>query len=241
MHHAEFDHAPEWLRTGTVVGIGRIAAGSNATFAVSLQCDGAEQFAIYKPRAGERPLWDFPDGTLYQREAATYLTAQALGWDMVPPTVVREGPYGVGSFQLYCEPDAKRDFWRVRRKRRDDLRRIAIFDIITNNADRKGEHCHLGADGTIYAIDNGLTFNVEFKNRTVLADFAGEPVPDGLKADMRALLEPGTKRNALQQALSGLLAPDEVAEFFARLETMCRMRRIPRVIPHWELYYDMVE
>lgn len=237
MTRSTLDRAPEWLRTGEIVGIGRVPAGSNATFAVALDAGSGERLAIYKPVRGERRLWDFPDGTLYKREVAAYLTSEALGWGLVPPTVIRDGPYGVGAFQVYCEPDEQRDYWRVRKRRRDDLFRIALFDIITNNADRKGEHCHLDASGKIWAIDNGLTFHTDFKNRTVLIEFVGEPIPAQLLDDMEELATTPSRRGELETCLRELLAPDEVACFFGRIEAICRTGRMPRVIPHWELYY----
>ncbi|MCS7001801.1 MAG: SCO1664 family protein, partial [Dehalococcoidia bacterium] len=215
-----------------------VPAGSNATFVLALvDAAGDEHLAIYKPKRGERPLWDFPDGTLYKREAATYLVSSALGWDIVPPTVIREGPYGVGSFQVFCDPDEETDFWRVRPKRRAELLKIAVFDVVTNNADRKGEHCLVARDGRIYGIDNGLTFHPEFKNRTVLADFAGEPVPSAMVAELRAILEPGERRRLLEASFAPLLAPEEIDCFFRRVAVICRTGRMPRVIPHWELYY----
>ncbi|GIW08919.1 MAG: hypothetical protein KatS3mg060_3724 [Dehalococcoidia bacterium] len=237
MPAAPLDHAPEWLRTGEIVGIGRVPAGSNATFAVAIHDGQEERLAIYKPVRGERRLWDFPDGTLYKREVAAYLTSQALGWEIVPPTIIREGPYGVGSFQVYVEPDERRDYWRIRKRRRTDLLPIALFDIVTNNADRKGEHCHLAADGKIWAIDNGLTFHTDFKNRTVLVDFIGDAIPPHLLEDLEELATDPTRRAQLEECLRELLAPEEIACFFGRVEIVCRTRRMPRVIPHWELYY----
>jgi hypothetical protein len=237
MSPTPFERAPEWLRTGEVVGIGRVPAGSNATFVVAIADGEEERLAIYKPVKGERRLWDFPDGTLYKREAAAYLASEALGWGIVPPTVVREGPYGVGSFQVFCEPDERRDYWRVRKRRRDDLFPIALFDIVTNNADRKGEHCHVAVDGKIWAIDNGLTFHTEFKNRTVLVEFVGEPIPPRLLEDLEEVATDPVRRGTLEATLGELLAPEEVACFFGRIGIICRTGRMPRVIPHWELYY----
>ncbi len=237
MPPAPLDRSPDWLHTGEIAGIGRVPAGSNATFALAIRDGEEERLAIYKPVKGERRLWDFPDGTLYLREVAAYLASEALGWGIVPPTVVRDGPYGVGSLQQYCPPDERRDYWRIHKRRRDDLLMIALFDIVTNNADRKGEHCHLAVDGKIWAIDNGLTFHTDFKNRTVLVDFIGMPIPDRLLDDLEELATDPARRSLLESCLCELLQPDEVAAFFGRIEIVCRTRKMPRVIPHWELYY----
>lgn len=228
---------PDWLIQGEITGMGRVPAGSNATFALAIRDGDTEHLAIYKPRAGERPLWDFPSGTLYQREVATYLVSESLGWNLVPPTVVREGPHGIGSVQVYVEPDEKQDYWHVRKERRDDLIKIALFDIVTNNADRKGEHCHLASDGRFHCIDNGLTFHAEFKNRTVLADFAGNPIPAELSESLKQVSTDPQRRNELTELLAPLLADDEIEEFLNRVDQMARARKMPRVYPHWEMHY----
>ncbi len=142
---------------------------SNATFLVELVLDGAITLAIYKPERGERPLWDFPSG-LYKREIAAYLLSEALGWGLVPLTIARDGPYGEGSFQLFVDADFEQHFFTLVEDtaHHDRLRRMCVFDLLANNADRKSGHCLLGPDGAVYGIDNGLTFHVEPKLRTVI-------------------------------------------------------------------------
>src|SRR5215208_6150010 len=147
--------------------------GSNYSFAVALETtDGREQLAIYKPRSGEAPLYDFPDGTLYLRETAAYLLSRWAGWDLVPPTVVRDGPHGIGSVQLYVQPEGDRqdrhDFWS---SRDPAIERMVLFDHIVNNADRKISHCLRDSAGKVWGIDHGLTFTREPKLRTVLWQF----------------------------------------------------------------------
>src|SRR6266568_4712327 len=169
------------LEHGTIEGIELIPWGSNYTFAALLRAaDGSSCFGVYKPRRGEVPLRDFPNGTLYKREVAAYELARSLEWDMVPPTIVRpEGPHGIGSLQLYVEPDPgpASQYDRLRETHRCALQRMAIFDLLINNADRKGGHCLLDVRGQVWGIDHGLTFHHVPKLRTVIWDFCGEPFP----------------------------------------------------------------
>jgi len=166
---------------------------SNATFLVELCHDGATARGIYKPHAGERPLWDFPDG-LYRREVAAYELSAALGWDLVPLTIVRDDlPHGVGSLQRFVEADFEQHYFTLLEDERNhpQLRRMAVFDILANNTDRKGGHCLLDAGGHIWGIDNGLSFHAEFKLRTVIWDFAGDPIDPELLSDLQALVDGG--------------------------------------------------
>jgi uncharacterized repeat protein (TIGR03843 family) len=180
-------------------------ASSNATFLVELAMDDTIGHAIYKPLRGERPLWDFPRA-LYRREVAAYLLSEALGWGVVPLTIEREdGPFGEGSLQSFVPADFEQHYFTLREDgaHHDRLKQICVFDLLANNADRKGGHCLLCADG-IFAIDNGLTFHVEPKLRTVIWDFGGEPIPAPLLDDVRHLIDA-----ALPDPLASLLAPDE--------------------------------
>lgn len=177
------------LRSGAITECKLVPWGSNYTFAVALgdpdDEDAEPLLAIYKPRAGEAPLWDFPSGTLYQREYASYLLADALGWDFIPPTVIRDGPHGIGTVQLYIEPEHDSHYFNFRDTHRDELRRMAVFDLVTNNADRKAGHCFRDHTRTrIWGIDHGLTFNVQPKLRTVIWDFCGEEIPANLAAGL---------------------------------------------------------
>jgi uncharacterized repeat protein (TIGR03843 family) len=187
-----------------VIVKGRLPWSSNATFLVELALDGTVGHAVYKPRRGERPLWDFPPA-LYRREIAAYLLSEALGWGLVPLTIEREGPHGDGSLQRFVAADFEQHYFTIREdaSRHDRLRTICLFDLLANNADRKSGHCLLGED-SVWAIDNGLTFHVDPKLRTVIWDFAGEPIPATLLADVRRLLATG-----LPAALAALLMREE--------------------------------
>jgi len=185
--------AAHLLRSGQIEVHGRMPWSSNRTFLSSVS-DGDERAqAIYKPEAGERPLWDFPAG-LWKREVAAYELSEALGWHVVPATVARsDAPLGEGSLQFFVPSDYESHYFTVRddRTHRRRLEQICVLDIIANNTDRKAGHCLLGDDGQIWAIDNGLSFHAEFKVRTVLWDFGGDPLPAEIVADVCRLVEHG--------------------------------------------------
>ena len=177
------------LAHGEIEIQGRMPWSSNATFLTTVGLDGVEMTAIYKPHRGERPLWDFPDG-LFQREVAAYELSVALGWDLVPETVLRpEGPYGVGSLQRFVNADFEQHYFTLLEQPRyhPALRAMAAFDMVANNADRKGGHCLVDADDHVWGIDHGLCFNIEPKLRTVIWDFGGEAVPDELREGLDRL------------------------------------------------------
>lgn len=163
---------------------GRMPWSSNATFLVNLALDGTTAQAIYKPLRGERPLWDFEPG-LHRRELAAYLLSEAMGIDLVPPTIIREGPLGEGSLQWFVDADHQQHYFTIHEGRtdlHDLLREVAVFDVIANNTDRKSGHVLIDTDGHIWGIDHGLCFAAEFKLRTVVWEFGGEPVPEALLA-----------------------------------------------------------
>ncbi|MFJ5262952.1 SCO1664 family protein [Streptomyces sp. NPDC088387] len=226
----------ELLTEGELTVRGRIRDASNAALYCTVTYEGQEAACVYKPVAGERPLWDFPDGTLAQREVAAYAVSAATGWDLVPPTVLREGPYGEGMVQLWIEatPDAELlalvdgeepepgwkaiGFAEVAEDRTallvhaDDerLRRLSVLDAVINNADRKGGHLLPTEDGRLYGIDHGVTFNAENKLRTLLWGWAGEPLTaEAMEAlrRLRADLGPG---GPLADRLSALITPPEL-------------------------------
>jgi uncharacterized repeat protein (TIGR03843 family) len=206
--------------------LGLMPRASNYTFLARVRLGDAEANAIYKPRDGEVPLWDFPDGTLCKREVAAYVVASSLGWPSVPPTVLRDGPEGIGSAQLFIEFDPRHHFFTLQEQRTDDFRRIAVFDAIVNNADRKGGHCLLGKDGEIHVIDHGVCFSSSPKLRTVIWDFAGDPIPEVLLADV-ARLEAELRDGPTRAALAGLLDPIELDATHRRTETIIRSKRFP--------------
>jgi uncharacterized repeat protein (TIGR03843 family) len=219
------------LVEGRMEVLGLMPNSSNYTYLARCRTPDAETLAIYKPRRGEIPLWDFPEGTLHRREVAAYELARSLGWPSVPTTIVRGGPEGRGSAQRFVPFDPEQHFFTLQAERADDFRLIALFDIVANNADRKGGHCLLGEDGTIWAIDHGVCFNEEPKLRTVIWDFIDEPIPEGARADLErvaAALAPG---GALRAALEGLLAREEVDATVERLDGLLRAGCFPAPEP----------
>ncbi len=179
------DRAQAILRAGDVDVLGRMPWSSNATFLVNLSDGDDELLAIYKPQRGERPLWDFPRGTLCHREVAAFEVSQALGWDIVPDTVLRDGPAGIGMMQRYVEHDPEEHYFTLLEKHADSFRRMAAFDVVINNTDRKGGHCLWGLETErIFGIDHGVSFHAQWKVRTVIWDFGGEPMPTDVCADL---------------------------------------------------------
>jgi hypothetical protein len=226
------EEAAALLETAEYDGYEVMPAGSNYTFiAVMSVADRGQFLSIYKPRRGESPLWDFPDGTLYRREHAAYVVSRHLGWPNVPVTITREGPYGLGMAQVFVPTPDRWDFETLQRDHRPQLMQIALFDVLTNNADRKAGHCLLGTDGQIWAIDHGLTFSIEPKLRTILWDYAGEPVPGHLLADLRCIQDDPARRQRLRAELEADLDAAEIDLFFRRLERVLSAGRFPRPVP----------
>jgi hypothetical protein len=218
------------LRHGSVEAMEMIPWSSNYTFAVKLKLeDEPETIAVYKPKRGETPLWDFPSGTLYKREYAAYVASRILGWEFIPYTVVRDGPYGVGSMQLFVEHDRGADFFQFKESCTEQLQRIALFDLIANNADRKGGHCLKSADGTIWGIDHGLTFHPQMKLRTVIWHFGGEAIPDPLLDDLERFAADQRRSARMRSILTKLLDQIEVDVFFERIERALEIRQYPMI------------
>jgi uncharacterized repeat protein (TIGR03843 family) len=206
-----------------------LPTGSNYVFLVTLRDrEEGEGLAVYKPRRGEAPLWDFPDGTLYRRERAAYLVSVDLGWNFVPPTIIRDGPHGVGMVQLFIPNPPRDNFFTLRDDHADEMRRIALFDVVTNNADRKGGHCLLGADGRVWGIDHGLTFHESNKLRTVIWDYSEDAIPPSLMEDLAGLAVRLNQSSAIRDGLRALLDPSEVDALRRRVETLLRERVYPR-------------
>jgi uncharacterized repeat protein (TIGR03843 family) len=218
----------EVVRRGDLDVLGRMAWSSNATLLVNAALDGAEVRAIYKPIEGERPLWDFPDGTLAGREVAAYVLSDFLGWDIVPFTVMRDGPYGPGMVQRFVEHDPDDHYFTLLERHMDDFRRFAVFDILANNTDRKGGHCleELGST-RVYGIDHGLTFHAHPKLRTVIWDFGGEEIPDGLLRDVERACADLASDGPLAEALGPLIAPHEVWALLDRAQQVLDARHFP--------------
>jgi uncharacterized repeat protein (TIGR03843 family) len=238
---------PELLRHGRIEITGRLVDASNATLFGAISVDGVEAQCVYKPVRGERPLWDFPDGTLAGREVASYLISEAGGWQVVPPTVLRDGPFGPGMVQIWVDTDDERELVDVRPvaevppgwlgvlRARDgrgepavlvhadvpELRGMAVFDVVTNNADRKGGHVLAGTDGRIYGVDHGLCLHIEHKLRTVLWGWVGQRMtPD--------VLEPLRR---LRAALDGAgTFRDELGDHVTRREVRALRTRIQELL-----------
>lgn len=230
------DEALAFLASAEITASKLIPWGSNYSFAVALEReDGGERLAIYKPRQGEAPLYDFPDGTLYLRELAAYLLSRHLGWDLVPPTVVRDGPHGVGSVQLYIEPvptDAESErYWGGCTL---EIERLVLFDHVANNADRKIGHCLLDRTGKVWGIDHGLTFNVYPKMRTVLWQFVGSEISPALLAELRHLR---ADIGALTAALRPCLSRAEIDALVARVDGLLATGSYPTLNPRRNVPY----
>jgi uncharacterized repeat protein (TIGR03843 family) len=220
------ERARAFLDEGELELLGRIPWASNATMLVTVRDGDLEGMAVYKPARGERPLWDFPSATLYCREVAAYLVSERLGWKLVPPTVARDGPLGVGSVQLYVDADPEVTAFELLAAGDPALPRIAAFDVVTNNADRKAGHCLVGQGGRVWAIDHGLCFHAQAKLRTVLWDLAGVRLEDQVLADLEALAAE-LSGGAFAASLGALLEPDEVAALARRARVLCRAGRLP--------------
>jgi hypothetical protein len=224
--------------------IGLLPYSSNHTFLVRLAAAGEEEgpLAVYKPRDGERPLYDFPDGTLYLREVAAYEVSQALGWDLVPPTVVRnDAPLGPGSVQLFIEHDPAQHYFTLLEEHQAYFKRLAVFDIICNNADRKSGHCLIDASGRIWAVDHGITFNEQPKLRTVIWDFAGRRVPardrEGAARLTRAI-EAG--ESGLPASLEALLDHSEINAMLDRVKLLSQPCYFPAPNSDWSFPWPLV-
>jgi uncharacterized repeat protein (TIGR03843 family) len=212
---------------------GRLVVASNATLYCTVSLDGAEATCVYKPVAGERPLWDFPVGTLSRREVAAYAVSKAAGWDVVPPTVFRDGPFGPGMCQLWIDCDPDQDLVELaRREDHDGLRDMAVFDAVVNNADRKIGHLLPTPGGHLYGCDHGVTFAEEYKLRTVLWQWRGEPLPDRATEALRRL-RAAMDAEALATELSCRLAPDEVDATRRRVELLIKHKVHPYPPEGW--------
>lgn len=221
------------LRDGELDLIGRLVDASNATFYCAATLDGVELECVYKPVKGERRLWDFPTGTLAAREVAAYAVSEASGWAVVPPTVLRaDGPFGRGMCQLWIDVDESVDLVELVQGDSEQLRRMAVFDAVVNNADRKGGHLLPLPGGHVHGVDHGVCFSVEDKLRTVLWNWAGDPLP----AEARAVLDrlaAELRGGGLRRELADLLADEEVAATRARVGRLRSTARFPEPTGDW--------
>ena len=215
----ELDEVLRLLREGDLEVEGRLVDASNATLYCSATLDDVTAAVVYKPVRGERPLWDFPDGTLAGREVSAYLVSQATGWDVVPPTVLRDGPYGTGMCQLWVDVDETVDLAVLARSHHADLRRMAVFDAVVNNADRKGGHLLPREDGRVQGVDHGICFSHEDKLRTLLWQWRGKRLTD----------EAVEVLSVVRAELEGPLG-DSLHEHLTRREVAATVRRVDRLL-----------
>jgi uncharacterized repeat protein (TIGR03843 family) len=227
------------LASGTLEVEGRLVDASNATLYCTIDT-GASNAAtsrvacVYKPVAGERPLWDFPTGTLAGREVAAYAVSRAAGWDVVPPTVLRDGPFGPGMCQLWIDHDTDVDLIALsRRTDHAGLRDMAVFDAVINNADRKIGHLLPVADGHLYGCDHGVCFSEDYKLRTVLWQWRGKTLPRRSLEALGRLNAALAKNSGLEAELSSLVTADEVAATKIRIETLLKHRVHPYPPSDW--------
>ena len=216
------------LEKGEISITGEFLWGSNYTFAVEISSGDQTLQGVYKPTRGERPLWDFPRATLAHREVAAYLVSEALGWSFVPPTIFREdGPIGPGSLQLHIEHDPEYNYFTFSQDDLQRLRPVAAFDYLINNADRKGSHILFDEDGHLWLIDHGISFHQEGKLRTVIWDFAGEPLPDQVCSDLLNFghqLQPGTR---FRDQLETYLVSQEIQALIQRNQHLIASKTFP--------------
>ncbi len=221
--------------------LGLLQGASNYTFLARLEPHPpAGLLTVYKPARGESPLWDFEAGTLYRREVAAYELSKVLGWPRIPPTVVRrEAPHGIGAVQLFIEAD-RRHFLDEQSARPETWVEVALFDVITNNADRKSGHCLFDTEDRVWVIDHGLTFHVDQKLRTVIWDFSGEPLPAQLCGDVeRAMID--VEKGQLAETLGELLRPAEVRALKRRLRSVLDPSwRFPKPSSAWSIPWPPV-
>ena len=234
------DHLPADLRKrdlqtlltkGKLSVEGRLVDASNTTLYGRICLGALEVECVYKPVAGERPLWDFPDGTLAGREVAAHLVSEATGWDLVPPTVLRDGPLGTGMCQLWIDVDPDVDLLGLLNSDHPVLRRMAVFDAVINNADRKGGHILPTPDGDIFGVDHGVCFSTDEKLRTILWQWRGTPIPDDLLDTLAALRD--DLSGDLGARLRELITSREVAATRRRIDRLLRTRTFPEPGDSW--------
>lgn len=239
------------MKEWRVDGMGMHPGGSNCVFVLRLKPPepdnahpedaGAEPlYTIYKPAAGERPLHDFPYGTLHLRERACFLISEALGWPLLPPVVVRDGPHGPGSVQLFIDHDTDQNYFTMRKDCLPLFAPVAAFDVLVHNADRKGGAVLRGRDGRLWAIDNALTFNPYARRRTVMFEFSQQPYPPGMVEAVKDLMPELGPGHGLGDELAGLLQPDELGLIQQRGERMVMSGIHPRLDPEMNVPWPFV-
>lgn len=220
----------EHLLAGTLEVTGRLVDASNATLYGECTFSDEKMAVIYKPIAGERPLWDFPDGNLAHREYASYLISEYSGWKVVPPTVLREGPFGLGMVQQWIDIDESIDLALYYREDNENLRRMALFDAVINNTDRKIGHLLPVVDGSLLGCDHGVTFHEENKLRTVIWQFAERELTTDEKHTLGELV---TRLHTESEVLRGLITEIEFSALIARIEGLMESGKFPSPSEDW--------
>lgn len=218
------------LESGDIEVEGLLPWSSNYTFLVRVCFDSIEVEAVYKPQRGERSLWDFAQGTLCRRERAAFLVSHAIGWDLVPPTVLRKGPNGIGSIQLFVDHDPERHYFTIEGEPafRTELQKFVLLDILINNADRKAGHVLLEEHNTnrqeqrLWAIDHGVCFHTEYKLRTVIWEFAAQPIPRSLLQDLTKFQQILNNDAVFNKLLPTLLSKQEIDAMKKRLQSILK-------------------
>ncbi len=222
------------LEEGALETEGLISWGSNYTFLARVCYQTRELNAIYKPRKGERPLWDFAPGTLCLRERAAFLVSEGLGWGLVPATVLRDGPHGWGSVQRFVEHDPDEHYFTIQEEETyaGQLQQIVLFDLLVNNADRKGGHVLVGDGGQLWSIDHGICFHSDYKLRSVIWEFAGEPIPKRLRQDLERFEERlASEDEEVADQLRTLLNNQEMEALRERVARLLKQERFPHPGP----------
>ena len=229
------------LGHGDIEVLGLLPYSSNYTFLAKVKRGREETLAVYKPSRGETPLWDFPSGTLAAREVAAFTLSEEAGWNIVPPTVLRQdGPLGAGSLQLFIEHDPDTHYFTLMEQRLEEFATFAAFDVVVNNADRKAGHVLEDARGRLWAVDHGLTFNVTPKLRTVIWAFADHPIGEPLRAELGLLGAALADDRGLGGELGRLLSRVEADATLGRLEALLLEDRFPAPGPHRPLPWPLI-
>jgi uncharacterized repeat protein (TIGR03843 family) len=225
------------LEEGQLTIRGEFVWGSNYTFLTQVKQEGYTTDAVYKPIRGERPLWDFPTASLAWREVAAYRVSEALGWELVPPTVYRQdGPAGPGSLQLFIEHDPEYHYFNLTDADKEQLQSVVAFDVLINNADRKGSHLIFDPDEHLWLIDHGVSFHQEYKLRTIIWDFAGAPIPPDILSDIETFHQALTTNLSLISALQECLSPNEISAMGNRAEHLIVTGQYPSPDPNRRVY-----
>lgn len=221
------------LASGTMEVLGYVPWSSNRALVVGVRNGKRECVAIYKPNRLERPLWDFPFGTLSKRECASYLVSTVLGWPNIPPTVLRDGPQGEGAVQIFIEVIEDDNFFTLRDRFPEEMKKMCAFDAIVNNTDRKGGHVLLGKDGKIWSIDHGVTFHEYPKLRTVIWDYVGEEIPHDVRDDLRRLKDCLDRDDDFESRMNNLLSHREMSALAARINNLLAEGVFPAPPEDW--------